>query len=164
MKCANARSASPRAWSRVGFNSAQRWRALYSHADNSVLRVQHRHMTPTAASAVPWEVRRERTHGPFASGPPQPLPSGISKRLGTAKRNHTVATLRESIRSPLGALGVSFQGWSCGLPQAKVQTGSSCGRWNPSRGPFRQRPEQKRHQALAAKTTGDKRSARRSPP
>jgi phenylpyruvate tautomerase PptA (4-oxalocrotonate tautomerase family) len=52
-----------------------------SYADNSVLRLQHRLMTPTAASAVPWKVRED-----FAFGPPNRSPSGISKGLGTAKR------------------------------------------------------------------------------
>src|SRR5580692_774961 len=92
----------------------------------------------------------------------------ISRCLPTAsarqKEIHTVATLTESPRVPLDALGIPLQGWSCGQPRAKVQAGSSRARWNPSQGPFRRRDEQKRHQALAAKTTGDKRAARRSPP
>jgi hypothetical protein len=57
-----------------------------SYADNSVLRVPHRHMTPTAASAVPWKVRGERVV-PLRLDRRQPLPSGIPKGLGTAKRN-----------------------------------------------------------------------------
>jgi hypothetical protein len=58
---------------------------------------------------------------------------------------------------------------SCGQLRAKVHAGIE--RWPleslticSSQGPFPRRREQKRHQVFAAKTTGDKRAARRSPP
>ena len=69
-------------------------------------------------------------------------PPAVSLRASARqKENYIVATSTESIRAPLDALGIPLQGWSCGQPQAKVQAGSSRGRWNvglfaPAKGPF----------------------------
>jgi hypothetical protein len=64
------------------------------------------------------------------------LPSGISKGLGMVKENPTVATLTESARVSLDALGIPLQGWSCGQPQARFKLDLAVAAGIRAKGPF----------------------------